>query len=64
MAARNVRLPEEAIFHSDRGSNYTSAEFTAELDSRHQAVSRQDRIYYDNALTGRIASSTRHKKST
>ena len=32
MATRNVRLLEGAIFHSDRGSNYTSAEFTAELD--------------------------------
>ena len=27
MAARNLDLPEGAIFHSDRGSNYTSAEF-------------------------------------
>ena len=25
MAARNLSLPEGAIFHSDRGSNYTSA---------------------------------------
>src|SRR5204863_7919618 len=31
MAARNLKLPEGAIFHSDRGSNYTSAEFAAEL---------------------------------
>ena len=27
MAARNVDLPEGAVFHWDRGSNYTSAEF-------------------------------------
>ena len=27
MAARNLDLPVGAIFHSDRGSNYTSAEF-------------------------------------
>ena len=27
MAARNLDLPEGTIFHSDRGSNYTSAEF-------------------------------------
>jgi len=26
MAARNVDLPEGAVFHSDRGSNYTSAQ--------------------------------------
>ncbi len=32
MAARNVALPDGAIFHSDRGSNYTSAEFAAVLD--------------------------------
>ena len=31
MAARNLDLPEGAIFHSDRGSNYTSAEFAEEL---------------------------------
>src|SRR2546430_14218260 len=29
MAARNTGLPAGAIFHSDRGSNYTSAEFAA-----------------------------------
>jgi hypothetical protein len=28
---RNLDLPEDAIFHSDRGSNYTSAEFGKEL---------------------------------
>jgi transposase InsO family protein len=27
MAARNLDLPAGAIFHSDRGSNYTSGEF-------------------------------------
>ena len=32
MAARNLSLPEGAIFHSDRGSNYTSAEFAEVLD--------------------------------
>ena len=31
MAARNVELPADAVFHSDRGSNYTSAEFAAVL---------------------------------
>ena len=31
MAARNLDLPEGAIFHSDRGSNYTSAEFGEKL---------------------------------
>ena len=32
MAARNLDLPADAIFHSDRGSNYTSAEFAAVLE--------------------------------
>src|SRR5207244_5147546 len=32
MAARNLALPPGAVFHSDRGSNYTSAEFAAVLE--------------------------------
>jgi putative transposase len=51
MASRNLDLPEEAIFHSDRGSNYTSAEFSgvlAELGIR-QSVGRTG-ICFDNAL--------------
>jgi transposase InsO family protein len=32
MAARNLGLPADAVFHSDRGSNYTSAEFAAALE--------------------------------
>ena len=32
MAARNLDLPEGAIFHSDRGSNYTSAAFAEKLE--------------------------------
>jgi transposase InsO family protein len=51
MAARNLELPDGAIFHSDRGSNYTSAEFAAvlgELGIR-QSVGRTG-ICYDNAL--------------
>ena len=51
MAARNVELPEGAIFHSDRGSNYTSAEFAGELKKLgiRQSVGRTG-ICYDNAL--------------
>jgi putative transposase len=51
MAARNHRLDPQAIFHSDRGSNYTSAEFAttlADLDLR-QSVGRTG-ICYDNAM--------------
>ena len=51
MAARNLSLPEGAIFHSDRGSNYTSAEFAGVLESLgiRQSVGRTG-ICYDNAL--------------
>jgi putative transposase len=51
MAARNVDLPEGAIFHSDRGSNYTSAEFAAALEGLgiRQSAGRTG-ICFDNAL--------------
>jgi putative transposase len=51
MAARNVDLPAGAIFHSDRGSNYTSAEFAAVLEGLgiRQSVGRTG-ICFDNAL--------------
>jgi len=51
MAARNVSLPEGAIFHSDRGSNYTSGAFAGKLMELgiRQSVGRTG-ICYDNAL--------------
>ena len=51
MAARNIELPADAIFHSDRGSNYTSARFGAVLDRLgiRQSVGRTG-ICFDNAL--------------
>ena len=52
MASRNLDLPEGAIFHSDRGSNYTSEKFAdtlRELGIR-QSVGRTG-ICYDNALS-------------
>jgi putative transposase len=51
MAARNLDLPEGAVFHSDRGSNYTSAGFAGELRELGivQSVGRTG-ICYDNAL--------------
>ena len=51
MAVRNNTIAPRAIFHSDRGSNYTSAEFAATLaghDMR-QSVGRTG-ICYDNAM--------------
>jgi putative transposase len=51
MAARNISLPEDAVFHSDRGSNYTSGEFAKELKKLkvRQSVGRTG-VCYDNAL--------------
>jgi putative transposase len=51
MAARNISLPPGAVFHSDRGSNYTSAEFAAVLESHgiRQSAGRTGSCF-DNAL--------------
>jgi transposase InsO family protein len=51
MAARNVSLPADAIFHSDRGSNYTSEDFAAVLERLgiRQSAGRTG-ICFDNAL--------------
>jgi putative transposase len=50
-AAANMALPDGAIFHSDRGSNYTSQEFAAALDALEirQSVGRTG-ICFDNAM--------------
>jgi putative transposase len=51
MAARNTELPPGAVFHSDRGSNYTSSEFAGVLERLgiRQSVGRTG-ICFDNAL--------------
>lgn len=51
MAARNLTLPDGAIFHSDRGGNYTSDEFAGVLErlNIHQSVGRTG-VCFDNAL--------------
>lgn len=51
MAARNHHLAPDAIFHSDRGSNYTSTEFADVLNGLgiRQSVGRTG-ICYDNAM--------------
>jgi transposase InsO family protein len=50
-AAANMALPDGAIFHSDRGSNYTSQEFAGSLDALgiRQSVG-QTGICFDNAM--------------
>jgi putative transposase len=52
MAARSIDLPKGAVFHSDRGSNYTSSEFARVLGKLgiRQSVGRTG-ICYDNALS-------------
>ena len=51
MASRNHRVDADAIFHSDRGSNYTSAEYATTLKNLNirQSVGRTGSCY-DNAL--------------
>lgn len=51
MAARNGRLTPGGVFHSDRGSNYTSTEYAGTLKTLgiHQSVGRTG-ICYDNAM--------------
>ena len=51
MAARNHTLRPGAVFHSDRGSNYTSAEYARTLSALNirQSVGRTG-ICYDNAM--------------
>jgi transposase InsO family protein len=51
MAARNHRLAVDAIFRSDRGSNYTSCQFgkTLKKHKLRQSVGRTG-ICYDNAM--------------
>jgi putative transposase len=51
MAARNHRLAPGAIFHHDRGSNYTSCQFATTLTNLgiRQSVGRTG-ICYDNAM--------------
>jgi transposase InsO family protein len=52
MAAKNLPLPPGAIFHSDRGSNYTSEEYAKTLKELGllQSVGRTG-ICYDNSLS-------------
>jgi putative transposase len=58
MAARNIILPADAVFHSDRGSNYTSAEFAGVLERLgiRQSVGRTGSCF-DNALAESFNSS-------
>ena len=62
MAARNHSLAENAIFHSDRGSNYTSQQF-AETLKKHilrQSVGRTGICPLTGQSPGSCRSATRH----
>ena len=65
MAARNLDLPEGAVFHSDRGSNYTSAEFAGVLKELGitQSVGRTG-ICYDMRLSVSVNGTLRTSSST
>jgi transposase InsO family protein len=54
MAAWNIAVPADAVFHSDGGSNYTSAQFAVVLEGLgiRQSV-EQTGICFDNALADR-----------
>ena len=51
MAASNIEIQEGAVFHSDRGSNYTSMRFAEKLDGMGmcQSVGRTG-VCWDNAM--------------
>jgi len=51
MAAANITVTKGAIFHSDRGTQYTSTEFRAKLSTReiHPSVGRTG-VCWDNAM--------------
>lgn len=63
MAARNQRLCSGAIFHSDRGSNYTSAEFAHALKRRNmrQSVGRTG-VCWDNAMAESFFASLKNER--
>jgi putative transposase len=65
MAARNGDLPPGAIFHSDRGSNYTSQQFGRTLESLgiRQSVGRTG-ICYDNSMAESFSLLSRTNAST
>jgi transposase InsO family protein len=51
MAARNHRIPAGAVFHSDRGSQYTSAEYRGVLKRHGIRPSMGKRgVCWDNAM--------------
>jgi transposase InsO family protein len=63
MAARNHRLAAGCIFHSDRGTQYTSTEFGEKLAALHmrQSLGRTG-CCYDNALAESFFAAIKNEK--
>jgi putative transposase len=63
MAARNHRLAVDCIFHSDRGTQYTSTEFAAKLAALNmrQSLGRTG-CCYDNALAESFFASLKNER--
>jgi len=63
MAARNHTLAADCIFHSDRGTQYTSTEFGAKLTSLQmlQSLGRTG-CCYDNALAESFFASLKNER--
>ena len=63
MAARNHTLAADCIFHSDRGTQYTSAEFGTKLAALHirQSLGRTG-CCYDNALAESFFASLKNER--
>lgn len=63
IAAHNHTIPRGAIFHSDRGSNYTSTQFANTLRSLgiRQSVGRTG-ICYDNAMAESFFSALKNER--
>jgi transposase InsO family protein len=62
-AARNRKLTQKAIFHSDRGSNYMSAEYGQTLDGLNLRRSAgRTGICYDNAMAESFFGSLKNER--
>ena len=63
MAARNHTLEEDCIMHSDRGTQYTSAEYAAKLNELglRQSLGRTG-ICWDNALAESFFASLKNER--
>ncbi|MGH3717594.1 MAG: hypothetical protein ACRDRI_01930 [Pseudonocardiaceae bacterium] len=65
MASRNHPLTEGAIFHSDRGTQYTSAAYAAAIDRLNiQRSVGTTGVFFDNALAESFNAAVKVDEST